>query len=76
MTKEVTTAEGKKTTCPYVGPIQIHFENRSCFVGAVVLGEQVLLGAIPMGDMDLVVLPLERRLAVNPLNPEVAGARA
>jgi clan AA aspartic protease len=76
MTKEVTTADGKKTTCPYVGPIQIRFENRSCFVGAVVLGEQLLLGAIPMEDMDLVVLPLERRLAVNPLNPEFAGARA
>ncbi len=72
MDKEVTTADGKRTFCPYVGPVRIHFENRGCYVGAIVLGDQVLLGAIPMEDMDLVVLPLERRVAVNPLNPNFA----
>ena len=76
MTREVTAADGKRTVCPDVGPIQIRFENRSCFVGAVVLGGQVLSGAIPMEDMDLVVLPLERRVAVNLLHPHFAGARA
>ena len=35
-----------------------------------------LLGAIPMEDMDLVVLPLERRIAVNPLNPNFAAGLA
>ncbi len=73
MTKEVTTADGKRTLCPYVGPIHIHFENRDCYVGAIVLGDQVLLGAIPMEDMDLVVIPRERRVAVNPLNPNFAA---
>ena len=71
--KEVTTADGKRRMCQYVGPVHIRFENRSCFVGAIVLGDQVLLGAIPMEDMDLVVLPLERRVAVNPLNPNFAA---
>ncbi len=70
--KEVTTADGKRVLCPYVGPVQVRFDNRGCFVGAVVLGDQVLLGAIPMEDMDLVFLPLERRTAVNPLNPNFA----
>lgn len=74
--KEVAVADGRRASYPYVGPVQIHFENRSCFVGAIVLGEQVLLGAIPMEDMDLVVLPLERRIVVNPLNPNFAAARA
>ena len=73
LTKEVTTADGKRTLCPYVGPIHVHFDNRDCYVGAIVLGDQVLLGAIPMEDMDLVVLPLERRIAVNPLNPNFAA---
>ncbi len=73
MDKEVTTAGGKRTLCPYVGPIQVRFDNRGCYVGAIVLGDQVLLGAIPMEDMDLVVLPLERRVAVNPLNPNFAA---
>lgn len=71
--KEVTTADGKRTLCPYVGPVRIGFDNRGCYTGAVVLGDQVLLGAIPMEDMDLVVIPLERRVAVNPLNPNFAA---
>ena len=49
--KEVTTVNGKRRTCRYVGPVRIRFENRSCYVGATVFGEQVLLGAISMEDM-------------------------
>ena len=76
MDKEVTTADGKRAHYPYVGPIRVRFENRGCYVGAIVLGDQVLLGAIPMEDMDLVVLPLERRIAVNPLHPDFAAGLA
>ena len=72
MDREVTTADGNRTSCPYVGPIRIRFENRGCYVGAIVIGDQVLLGTIPMEDMDLVVLPLERLIAVNPLHPNFA----
>jgi hypothetical protein len=36
-------------------PIQINFERRTCFTGALVIGETVLLGAVPMEDMDLVI---------------------
>ena len=74
--KEVTTADGRRRTCRYVGPVRVAFENRSCYVGAIVMGDQVLLGAIPMEDMDLVVLPLERRIAVNPLHPNYAAGLA
>ena len=76
LTKEVTTADGKRTTYPYVGPIHVHFENRDCYVGAVVIGDEVLLGAIPIEDMDLVILPLERRIAVNPRSPHIASGLA
>ncbi|GAG91594.1 unnamed protein product, partial [marine sediment metagenome] len=55
--KEVTLADGSKKVVPYVGPIQIRFKNRIGFVGALVMGDQVLLGAIPMEDLDLVILP-------------------
>ena len=71
--KEVTVVDGRKQFCPYVGPIHIRFENRECYVGAVVIGDEVLLGAVPMEDMDLVVIPSERRVAVNPLNPNFAA---
>jgi clan AA aspartic protease len=76
MNKEVTIANGSRVMCPYVGPIHVHFENRDCYVGALVMGDEVLLGAIPMEDMDLVVLPLERRIAVNPLHPHMAAGLA
>ncbi len=49
--REVTTADGKKQLVPYVGPVQLRFKNRSCFVGALVMGDEVLLGAVPMEDM-------------------------
>ena len=74
--KEVTTADGKRCLCPYVGPVRVQFENRECYVGAVVLGDEVLLGAVPMEDMDLVVVPSVRKLVVNPLHPNFAAGLA
>jgi len=69
--KEITLADGGKKLVPYVGPIMIRFKNRVGFAGALVMGDQVLLGAIPMEDMDLVILPKERTLDVNPVSPNI-----
>ena len=55
--KEVTLADGSRKLVSYVGPIEIRFRNRVGFAGALVMGDQVLLGAIPMEDMDLVIIP-------------------
>lgn len=74
--KEAILANGQKHLVPYVGPVQIKFKDRIGFVGALVMGDQVLLGAIPMEDMDLVVLPKQRRLDVNPVSPNVATTLA
>jgi len=74
--KEVTLADGGRKMVPYVGPIETRFKNRVAFVGAIVMGDEVLLGAIPMEDMDLVVVPHQRRIDVNPLNPNFAAAKA
>jgi hypothetical protein len=73
---EITTPDGKRQLCPYVGPIPIRFGNRECYAGAVVLGDEVLLGAVPMEDMDLVVVPSDRRVVANPLNPNFAAGLA
>jgi clan AA aspartic protease len=48
-TREVKLADGSRSTYPYVVPIVLRFKNRTGFVGALVLGDEVLLGAIPMG---------------------------
>ncbi len=70
--KEVTIADGTKRLVPYVGPIEIRFKNRVGFGGALVMDDQVLLGAIPMEDMDLVVSRKDRKIDVNPASPNVA----
>jgi len=72
--KEVTLADGSKKLVPYVGPIELRFKNRVGFAGALVMGDQVLLGAIPMEDMDLVIVPKTRILDVNPDSPNIASS--
>ncbi|MBI2093519.1 MAG: clan AA aspartic protease [Candidatus Omnitrophica bacterium] len=74
--KEVTSADGTKKLVPYVGPVEIRFKNRVGFVGALVMGDQPLVGAIPMEDMDLVVIPSKRVLDVNPESPNVSSSIA
>ena len=75
-TKEVTLADGSRNRVPYVGPIELRFKNRVGFAGALVMGDQVLLGAIPMEDMDLVIIPKTRTLDINPDNPNFASSIA
>jgi clan AA aspartic protease len=70
--KVVTLADGSVRNVPYAGPIEIRFKNRVGFAGALVMGDQVLVGAIPMEDMDLVVAPRSRTLDVNPSSPNIA----
>jgi putative addiction module component (TIGR02574 family) len=74
--KEVTLADGTKRLVPYVGPIELRFKNRVGFAGALVMGDQVLLGAIPMEDMDLVIIPRTRTLDVNPDSPDIGTSLA
>jgi clan AA aspartic protease len=70
--KQATLADGSQRLVPYVGPVQIHFKNRTGFAGALVMGDQVLLGAIPMEDMDLILIPKTRTVDVNPASPNIA----
>ncbi len=73
--REVNLADGRRQNVPYVGPVRIAFDGRICFAGAVVQGDEVLLGAVPMEDMDLVVAPGRRAVTVNPESPNIAHAR-
>ena len=74
--KEVILADGSQRVVSYVGPIELHYKNRVGFSGALVLGDQPLLGAIPMEDMDLVVVPKTREVIVNPISPNIATSVA
>ena len=73
--REVSLADGRRRKVPYVGPLKVAFGNRFCYVGALVLGDEVLLGAVPLEDMDLVVSPGRRELMADPQSPNIPHAR-
>jgi len=73
--REVSVADGRNLNVPYVGPIKVAFGKRFCYVGALVLGDEVLLGTVPMDDMDLVVNPSRREITVDPESPNIPHAR-
>lgn len=74
--KEVALADGTRRLVPYAGPVEIRFKDRVGFVGALVMGDQPLIGSIPMEDMDLVVIPSRRALDVNPESPNIPSSIA
>jgi clan AA aspartic protease len=74
--REVTLADGAKRLVPYAGPVKVRFKNRTGFTGALVMGNEVLLGTIPMEDMDSIVPPLKQMLIANPENPNIPGSMA
>jgi len=73
--REVSVADGRRARVPYVGPIRVAFGKRFCYVGALVLGDEVLLGAVPMEDMDLIVSPGRHEVVVDPASPNIPHAR-
>jgi clan AA aspartic protease len=73
-TMEAEMADGRLERLEVVGPVEVMFKNRSTSCRAAVLpgDAEVLLGSIPMEDMDVVILPKEQRLVVNPASPYIA----
>lgn len=57
-------------------PLAPMVASRNGLAGAMVLGTEVLLGALPMEDLDLVVVPGGRQVVPNPNNPNVAASIA
>ena len=72
----VTLADGHQRKVPKIAPIEIAFENRSYVTEAVVLGNEALLGVIPLEAMDLIVDPRQQVLIVNPQHPNYPVALA
>ena len=73
-TMEAELADGTLQNMEVVGPLIINFKNRTTSCNAAVLpGEsEILLGSIPMEDMDVVIDPRRQELIVNPENPYMA----
>ena len=65
-------ADGSTLEVEMVAPITVEFENRETTTTAMVIGNEVLLGAIPMQDLDVLIDPRNERLLVNPEHPNFA----
>ena len=72
--REVTTADERSHVVPYVGPIQIRFQNRTCFTVRWYWATRFCWCAVPMEDMDLVISPSRQTIVVNPESPNIPSA--
>jgi len=65
----VEMANGVQEKVAIGEPVEVHFENRKATVDVLVVGNDVLLGAIPMEAMDVLINPRLQKLTVNPEHP-------
>ena len=73
-TRKAQLANGSIIDCNVVSPVEIRFKNRRSVCSAMVLpgDSEILLGAIPLEDMDVLIHPLRQELIVNPDHPYFA----
>jgi clan AA aspartic protease len=74
---EVTLADGSYRKCDYVGLVNTYFENRFSGCHALVLpgADEILLGVIPLEEMDVIIDPFSEKLVVHPDRPYLAGMK-
>jgi clan AA aspartic protease len=72
--RKAQMANGEIVQCDVVAPVELRFKNRATTCRAMVLpgDNEVLLGAIPLEDMDVLIHPLRQELIVNPDHPYFA----
>ena len=68
------TADGRIVELDVVDNVQLRFRNRATTCRAMVLpgDAEMLLGAIPLEDMDVLIHPQRQELIVNPEHPYFA----
>jgi clan AA aspartic protease len=74
--REVRIANDDRVLVPYVGGVRVEVFGRQTATSAIVIGDQVLLGAIPMEAMDLIIHPRNLTLMPNPDSPNVPASLA
>jgi clan AA aspartic protease len=62
--RRATLADGVGAPYQVTEPVDVHWENRETSCRAIIIpgADNILLGAIPLEDMDLIVDPTRRRL--------------
>ncbi|NJN56892.1 MAG: clan AA aspartic protease [Leptolyngbyaceae cyanobacterium SL_5_9] len=72
--QQAELADGSLVQFDVVGPVEVRFENRKTIEYAIVMpnSSDVLLGAHPMQDLDVLIDPKREMLIVNPKSPDIA----
>ena len=71
-TRFAELADGSTQEVDVVEPVRIFFQNRRTTTTAIVIGNEVLLGAIPMQSMDVLIDPRREQLILPPDRPNFA----
>jgi len=68
----VYTADGGEHEYRIFGIVEVEVAGRTCHVRAIELphGAELLLGAVPLEEMDWHISPLKKKLLPNPRSPE------
>ena len=75
-TYSLTVADTRRVRCPRIQPVEIRFDDRTYLTEAAVLGDECLMGVIPLEAMDLVVNAKLERVTPNPAHPDGPVFRA
>lgn len=68
--------DGRRQIVRCVGAIKVEMFGRDSVTSALVMGDQVRLGRIPMRAMDVVVHPHSDTIQPNPASPDIPSSRA
>ena len=75
-TYSLTVADTRRVRVPRIQPVEIRFDDRTYVTEAAVLGDECLMGVIPLEAMDLVVDPKQQCVTPNPAHPDGPVFRA
>jgi clan AA aspartic protease len=75
--KKAQLANGQIVEYDIVSPVRLKFKNRETTCRAMVLpgDAEVLMGSIPLEDLDVLIDPLRQELIVHPDRPHMAQTR-
>jgi clan AA aspartic protease len=75
--RKAQLASGEMIECDVVSSVELRFKNRQTSCRAMVLpgDAEVLLGSIPLEDLDVLIHPLRQELIVHPDHPDMAYTR-
>jgi clan AA aspartic protease len=75
--RKAQLASGEMIECDVISSVELRFKNRQTSCRAMVLpgDAEVLLGSIPLEDLDVLIHPLRQELIVHPEHPDMAYTR-